>query len=233
MDEDSDHDTNSNYTSLVNRRNDVDMRDLRENNMAIEDCETSSTRYLYDFPIQIVVKNYKGQQQRTSNSLSVVQLKCQDVDDFKSQLWNMYHDYIKGKAIIPSDETLPCSLSSDPPDISEAHCYFQFEHGKKSISFPSEGVSKGRISLSTLQTWSRKTDVLEGTLYTYSVSIQTQKIWERFNSDVLQPRRFDRAGAPAQEHIDQIARTIKQRFRGTPRCLCYFKNNAIDKNMCM
>lgn len=47
-------------------------------------------------------------------------------------------------------------------------------------------------------------------------------MWEKFNTDVLQPHQSDRAGAPMQDQIDQVATMIKNRLRGNeilPICL--------------
>ena len=215
MDEDDDNDSLDEILIFANEAQNLQTRSSNDVQVeSMQDPESASDRIFYEFPVQIVVKNCKGQQQRTSHVLPVVQFRCQNVLDFKTQLWNTYQAYLRGIAIVPIDDTVPCSASSDPPDINDAHRFYQFEHGRKSITFESDGITRGRISSITLQTWSRKTDVVEGTLYTYSNSIQTQKIWEKFNNDILQPNLNDRAGAPVQELIDQLTRKIKDRFRG-------------------
>lgn len=84
--------------------------------------------------VQVTVKNFKGQQQRTSHVLPAIQFQCQGLEDFKRQLWSVYHEYIKGTAIIPFDDSIACIASTDPPSISDIHRYFQFEHGRKVIS---------------------------------------------------------------------------------------------------
>jgi hypothetical protein len=212
MDEGSDEDSLDAFLHFTDSQG-LARNPIQAQEQTVMEEHPPTSRVLYEFPVQIVVKNYKGQQQRTSTLLPVFQFQCQNVDDFKRKLWDTFHDYIKGTAVIPTDESIVYSTSTDLPDIRDAHKYFQFEHGRKSITFESDGVSRGRISLSTLQTWSRKADVVEGTLYTYSVSIQTQKMWEKFNREVLQPHQTDRSGAPSQLHIDEIAREIKERFR--------------------
>ena len=77
-----------------------------------DSLETSEN--LYNIYIEAWVKNFKGQRSNTSTRLTPdVQIACNTVVEFKQKLWDHFSSNIRGKAVIPADLGVPCTLEPD------------------------------------------------------------------------------------------------------------------------
>jgi len=176
-----------------------------------DSLETSEN--LYNIYIEAWVKNFKGQRSNTSTRLTPdVQIACNTVVEFKQKLWDHFSSNIRGKAVIPADLGVPCTLEPDGIRIDNIDRFISFQKNNRPVLLNQSFTTRTMHTLSCHDI--RETTPVEMVIYAYSDSINSSAQWDRFKTDCILPARIDRAGAASEESVVEIQNRLINRWRG-------------------
>jgi hypothetical protein len=177
------------------------------------DTEQEASEYLFNIYIEPWVKNFKGQRANTSSRLTPdVLIQCNSVREMKESLWGQFSNNLKGKAIIPSDLSIPCSVDASGVEPANIDRFFVFQKNNRPFLL-NESFSMRNLHVFSSVNRSEPVPV-EMIIYAYSDGITSGPSWDRFKKDCILPARTDRAGASNEESILTIQDRLRQRWAG-------------------
>jgi len=98
----------------------------------IMDTEQEASEYLFNIYIEPWVKNFKGKRANTSSRLTPdVLIQCNSVREMKESLWGQFSNNLKGKAVIPSDLSIPCSVDASGVEPAKIDKFFVFQKNNR------------------------------------------------------------------------------------------------------
>lgn len=183
----------------MNGLNEVEeVAETGESTIELEETEI----YLYSIELNLQTREFKGQTSGVTKT--ALQINCNSVADFKTNLWTKIRDKLKREVVF--DDNNPRWHDNVLPLEEDMERFVLFYDAKSKRS-----VTLDKINQTTLQHWRTK----EIWLYThvYSMSIANLTLWKKVQKTLIEPMNRDRAGASTVAEMNALVGRLKDIHR--------------------
>lgn len=174
-------------------------------------------KLLYEFTVTPVVKKYKGQQANKAVSFDDFTVMCSSVDHLKVVLWEQFGaEYTTHLVRIDTTEDAETTYSykDEEPTVNDIHHFMMLYRNKKYFTFSINALDQNAqlVTNKQLQLFNaaEQNIPIQSIICKYTHSINSAVLFSEFDTQVLRAQDLDRAGAVAENAIQNIIQQRKE-----------------------